>query len=82
MATYSIHFLCNECGQEHQVGTCITLEAGPEDKASVSDIYHGRDLPLQIATAKSNITWCPKTCMLTSQEDNDRVFLVPMANVK
>lgn len=78
MASYSVHFFCNECSQVHPLGINISLDDGPVDKASIGDTYAGRDLPPQIAKLEGNSTICPNTGKLTSQENNDQVFLVPI----
>ena len=78
MAKYSVHFFCDECGQVHPLGVAITLNDGPADKASIGDTYAGRALPPEIAIFKGNMTQCPVTGKMTSQEDNNQIFLVPI----
>ena len=80
MAKYSVHFFCDECGQVHPLGIAIILNDGPVSKASIGDTYAGKDLPSQIATLTGNMTTCPVTKKLTSQKDNNQVFLVPVSN--
>ena len=78
MAKYSVHFFCNECSQVHPLGINISLNDGPADKASINDTYAGRDLPPEIAMLIGNRTICPNTGIMTSQKNNDQVFLVPI----
>ena len=79
MAQYSVHFFCDECGQVHPLGISITLDDGPAEKESIGNLYAGKELPQKIATLTGNMTNCPKTGKLTSQKNNDQVFLVPVA---
>jgi len=78
MAQYAVHFFCDECSQTHPTGISIGLDDGPSDKASIGDVYAGKELPPQIATLTNNKTNCPVTGKLTSQADNSQVFLVPV----
>jgi hypothetical protein len=76
MAQYSVHFFCDECGEVHPLGVGVELDDGPADKASIGDTYAGKELPASVATLAGNMTNCPNTGKLTSQADNDQVFLV------
>jgi len=78
MGKYSVYFFCDECAEVHPLGTAIELDEGPPDKASIGDAYAGRELPFQIATLTGIMTLCPNTGKMTSQEDNNQVFLVPI----
>jgi hypothetical protein len=78
MAKYSVHFFCDECSQVHPLGIGVELGDGPAAKASLGDTYAGRDLPRNVANLIGNMTVCPVTGRLTSQKDNDQVFLVPI----
>ncbi len=78
MAQYSVHFFCDECGEVHPLGVSISLDDGPADKASIGNTYAGKELPTSVATMIGNKTTCPNTGVLTSQADNDQVFLVPI----
>lgn len=78
MAQYSVHFFCDECGQVHPLGISIALADGPPEKQSVGDLCAGKELPQEIATLMGNMTNCPNTGKLTSQKDNNQVFLVPV----
>ena len=79
MAEYAVYFFCDECSEVHPLGIGISLDDGPPDRASIGDTYRGRDLPPQIATLRGNMTICPNTGKMTSQADNEQVFLVPVA---
>jgi len=48
------------------------------DQASIRDTYAERELPPQVATLIGNMTQCPNTRKMTSQEDNNQVFLIPI----
>ena len=78
MALYSVFFFCDECSQVHPLGITVKLDDGPPDRASIGDTYAGRELPPQVASLKGNMTPCPVTGRMTSQEDNNQVFLVPI----
>jgi hypothetical protein len=80
MARYSVHFFCDECSQVHPIGITLTLNDGPPAKESIGNTYAGKELPPQVAQLIDNKTTCPKTGKLTSQRDNNQVFLVPIGN--
>jgi hypothetical protein len=77
MAMYSVHFLCNECSEIHQRrGIVLPLDGGPSVRASIGATYAGKELPAILADLGANVLTCLKTGKLTSQKDNDKVFLV------
>ena len=76
MAKYYVFFFCDECSQVHPLGISIGLDDGPPEKASIGDTYRGKDLPPQVTTLTGKMTICPNTGRMTSQADNDQVFLV------
>lgn len=78
MAKYSVHFFCNECSRVHPMGITLSLDDGPPKKESIGNTYAGKELPAQVATLSNNTVTCPNTGNLTSQEDNNQVFLVPI----
>ena len=78
MAKYSVHAFCDECGGVHPTGIALSLDDGPADKSSIGDAYAGQDLPTSLATVTENRFPCPETKQLTSQKDNQQVFLVPV----
>ena len=78
MAKYAVHFFCDECSQVHPLRITLELDDGPAHQASIGDTYAGRDLPPEVATLTANMTRCPETSRMTSQADNDQVFLVPI----
>lgn len=80
MAKYSVYFFCDECSQVHPLGILIELNDGPAKRESIGDTYAGKALPPQVATLSGNMTVCPVTKKLTSQKDNNQVFLVPVAD--
>ena len=80
MAKYSIRFKCDECGQVHTMGHDILLENGPTSKASISDIFAHRDINLEVVKVIRNKTLCPDTGNLTSQQDIQKIFLIPLVD--
>lgn len=78
MAQYSVFFFCDECSQVHPLGIGIGLDDGPAEKASIGDAYAGKELPPSVANLQGNMTICPVTGKMTSQKDNNQVFLVPV----
>ena len=77
MATYSVYFFCDECGEVHPLGISINLNDGPTEKASIGDVYAGKEIDPNIVNMMGNSTICPNTKKMTSQKDNNQVFLVP-----
>ena len=77
MAQYSVHFFCDECSDVHPLGISIGLNDGPADKASIGDVYAGKEIDPNIVNMMGNMTRCPNTGRMTSQKDNNQVFLVP-----
>jgi hypothetical protein len=78
MATYEVFMFCDDCGQVHPMSIAFELQDGPVEKASVGDVYKGRELPSQIAQLRDNRIRCPQSGRLVSQKDNNQVFLVPV----
>jgi hypothetical protein len=76
MPSYSVHFFCNECSGVHPLGIGIEGDFGFDDKASIADVYAGKELPAHVAQLRNNYTNCPVTGKLTQQKDNNQVFLV------
>jgi hypothetical protein len=77
MANYSVYFFCDECNEVHPLGIQISLNDGPSEKTSINDAYAGKELDPNIAMLTGNMTTCPNTGQMTSQKDNNQVFLVP-----
>ncbi len=80
MAKYMVHFFCDECSNVHPLGIVVELNDGPAQKESINDTYAGKELPTAVATLIGNKTTCPNTKKLTSQSDNNQVFLVPVSD--
>ena len=80
MAKYRVVFFCDECSGVHPVGVAIRLQDGPAHKESIGDFYAGRKLPPEVATLVNNQVTCPKTGRMTSQRDNNQVFIVPVSD--
>jgi hypothetical protein len=79
MAKYSVHVFCDGCGDVHPMGIAIELPDGPANRASIGDVYQGRDLPPQIAALINNRIVCPQTKRWVLQRNNNQVFLVPIS---
>ena len=80
MANYSVHFFCDECFEVHPLGISISLDDGPVDQASIGDVYAGQKIDPVVVNMMGNMTTCPNTGKLTSQQDNNQVFLVPVGD--
>ena len=78
MAEYAIFVLCIACGDLHPMGISVTLDDGPTEKESIANSYAGKDLPPTVAGLKNKRVYCPKTGRQYSQNDNRKVFLVPI----
>jgi len=78
MAQYDVYVFCDDCGETHPMDISIGLDDGPAEKASIGDIYKGRDLPQDVVDMIDNYTQCPKIGKMILQKDNDQVFLVPV----
>ena len=76
MASYDVYVFCDECSIPHRMGIRIELNDGPPDRASIGDLYAGKDLPPQVALLLANKAVCPNTKKLILQRDNRQVFLV------
>jgi hypothetical protein len=78
MARYAIYIFCHECSDEHPMGVTVDLSDGPPSRESLSKTYAGKELPPEVAALITNMVTCPQTQRLTSQQDHDQVFLVPV----
>jgi hypothetical protein len=79
MANYSVHAFCNECFEVHPLGIIINMNDGPVKKESINDTFAGKEIPSNFQFV-NNMFRCPKTKKMTSQKDNDHVFLVPVSD--
>ena len=79
MPQYSIYVSCNQCAGEHPTGVAIHLDHGPDSKQSIRDVYHGGALPPQVAAIANRPCLCLKTGKLFTQQDDNQVFLEPVA---
>lgn len=76
MDFYSVFFLCDECGDQHRICASIGLDDGPEEKASIRDVYADKKIDSSIVEAMENTTICRNTGSKISPLD-ETVFLVP-----
>lgn len=79
MAQYSVYIFCDECSQPHPGMISVHLDNPNLDKATIGDVYAGRDLPPEIVMMQNNYYTCPNTGRTFTQKDNDQVFLVTAA---
>ena len=80
MAKYMVHFFCDECSEVHPISIVFDMADGPVKRENLHNLYAGKELPTSIATLKNNKTICPNTGKLTSQLDNNQVFIVPISD--
>jgi hypothetical protein len=78
MARYAVYIFCNECSDVHPMGVTVDLNDGPPSRESVGNAYAGKEVPPEVAALITNMVTCPQTQRLTSQQDNNQVFLVPV----
>ena len=79
MAKYAVYVFCDECMQPHPMGISIDLKDGPVEKTSIGDLGAGEELPPNVAKLIKNEITCPNTGKSFIQEDNNKVFLVPIS---
>ena len=78
MGKYQLHAFCDECGETHFIDITIQLDEGPSQKEKLMNAFAGKEIPPEIAALIiSNEFLCPQTGEITSQNDNNQVFLVP-----
>ncbi len=77
MPQYSVKVMCNECSQVHPIKINIYLEDGPDIETSVGEIERGIELPNEVVDLVANEFFCPVKKVVTTQADNDQVYLVP-----
>ncbi len=78
MAQYEVHVFCDECSIPHPAGIVMRLEDSNFDKASIGDLYNGKDIPPNL-NMTNNTFFCPNTRKPFTQKDNQQVFLVAVA---
>ncbi len=78
MAKYSVRFKCDECGQVHTMGHDVFLENGPASKSTIGDIFSAGVIDPEVAKIIRNKSMCITSGNLTSQQDIQQIFLIPM----
>jgi hypothetical protein len=78
MTTYDIHALCNDCGQRHAMRKTLVLEDGPAEPRTVADTYKGTTVPELLVRLRYNSVRCRETGRFFYQQDDNRLFLVPL----
>ena len=79
MAIYRVQFICDECGETHQILGLYNLDEGPATKASIRAAYEGKDVPPAIEKLHRTKITCPTTGRETRQADDGQIFLVRLA---
>ncbi len=77
MPQYSVKVMCNECFQVHPMGISISWEDGPDIVNSVGEIEKVAALPSKVADLVNNEFFCPIRKVVTTQDDNEQIYLVP-----
>ena len=77
MPQYSVKVMCNECFQVHPMGISIYWEDGPDIVNSVGEIEKVAALPSTVADLVNNEFFCPIRKVVTTQDDNEQIYLVP-----
>jgi len=69
--------MCGECSKEHFSGIGgLPLDDGPDDRASIGDVYQGREIPEPVVTLVNCAFVCPETKRQTRGLSNYHLFLV------
>ena len=77
MATFDISVQCHDCGKVHPVLLRIDLDAGPDEKRSIAEVFRDGLLPPQLAAIKGHTALCYKTGGQFPLQKNEDIFLVP-----
>ena len=76
MPLYDVYVTCNQCGQPHAVHVQVTLDDTDLNKARLSDVYPGGEMPAAIAFMRTNKYRCPHTNQLFPANDIDLAMLI------
>ena len=76
MPLYDVYVTCDQCGQPHSVHVQVTLEDADLNKAPLSDVYPGGEMPAAIAFMQTNKYRCPHTKQLFPASDIDLAMLI------
>ena len=77
MPLYDVFVYCKDCRKEHPIGMIYRIEYGPVQKQSLGDIYQGEPLSPQAQAVEVHKTLCPKNGKMFTQQDHEKIFLVP-----
>ncbi len=80
MAIYRVQFICDECGDMHQILGLYNLDEGPATKASIRAVYKGRDVPPALENLHRTKITCYTTGRETRQANDGQIFLIPIAD--
>ena len=80
MAQYHVLVFCDNCVRTHPERATFLLD-GPTEKATVADAYKDKPLPLKLAKLLKSDILCPELAKSVTLADQDKVYLVPLANV-
>lgn len=76
MPLYDVYVTCDQCGQPHSVHVQVTLDDANLNKASLSEVYPGGEMPAAIAFMQTNKYRCPHTKQLFPANDIDLAMLI------
>ncbi len=76
MPLYDVFVTCGQCGQPHSVHVQVTLDDANLNKASLSEVYPGGEMPAAIAFMQTNKYRCPHTKLLFPANDIDLAMLI------
>jgi hypothetical protein len=77
MATYQVWAVCNACGDNHTMGTTVSLP-GEGVQQSIARAFRTKRLPANIAALNEIRVYCPKLGRHYAQKDNEKIILVPV----
>ena len=81
MAQYRVLVFFPDCVRTHPVRATFLLDDGPIEKATVANTYKDKPLPLKLVKLLKSDILCPELAKSVTLADQDKVYLVPLANV-
>jgi len=76
MPLYDVYVYCDQCGQPHSVHVQLTLDDDNLNKARLTDVFPGDELPPAIVFMQSNNYRCPHTKQLFPASDIEKAILI------
>jgi len=77
MSMYQVWAVCNACGDNHTMGTTVSLP-GELVKQSVALAFCNKNPPATIAALKDIRLYCPMLGRHYAQKDDKKIILVPV----